>query len=341
MTTFHVSKLSLVAAAIQCYDLRFAELSTILRKNGANFLTYPSAFAYSTGVAHWEPLLRARAIENQCYVIAPAQIGFHNAKRQSYGHAMIVDPWGKVLAECDDNVNDVQCKTVTIDTAELIAIRKRMPCFDHRRHDVYALAPIQMALPAESIVENESLGVVEDEQTPHFIFEKYPVPKSTVFYETPMCLAFTNITCVVPGREYLCDSFLSFSHFLMIKHIASLADVLVASRRCVGRLKELNPDEIMNFFMVVCKCQRMLESYYNTTSSTVTVQDGEFAGQTVKVWFSIKKISIHKIESPSPSSSHTKTLIWVCLLETARPLSHHAEKSGRFQTQWWNLYRIE
>lgn len=61
------------------------------------------------------------------------------------------------------------------------------------------------------------------------------------------------------------------------------SDVLVASRRCVGRLKQLSPEEIMDFFMTVCKCQRLLEHYYNTTSSTVTVQDGEFAGQTVKV----------------------------------------------------------
>lgn len=73
----------------QCYDLRFPEVSTILRKNNATFLTYPSAFAYSTGLAHWESLLRGRAIENQCYVIAPAQIGYHNEKRRSYGHAMV------------------------------------------------------------------------------------------------------------------------------------------------------------------------------------------------------------------------------------------------------------
>lgn len=73
----------------QCYDLRFPELSTILRKRGAQLLTYPSAFACSTGKAHWEILLRARAIENQCFVIASAQIGFHNVKRESYGHAMV------------------------------------------------------------------------------------------------------------------------------------------------------------------------------------------------------------------------------------------------------------
>lgn len=75
--------------SFQCYDLRFPELSTLLRKQGSDILTYPSAFAYTTGEAHWETLLKARAIENQCYVVASAQIGYHNEKRRSYGHAMV------------------------------------------------------------------------------------------------------------------------------------------------------------------------------------------------------------------------------------------------------------
>lgn len=73
----------------QCYDLRFPEVSTILRRQGADILTYPSAFAMSTGRSHWEVLLRARAIETQCYVVAAAQIGYHNTKRESYGHAIV------------------------------------------------------------------------------------------------------------------------------------------------------------------------------------------------------------------------------------------------------------
>jgi predicted amidohydrolase len=72
-----------------CYDVRFSEVALLLRKAGATILTYPSAFAVSTGRAHWEVLLRARAIETQCFVIAAAQIGFHNKKRESYGHAMV------------------------------------------------------------------------------------------------------------------------------------------------------------------------------------------------------------------------------------------------------------
>jgi len=79
-----------------CYDLRFPELFTALREAGAQVMLVPSAFMPTTGKAHWEVLLRARAIENQCYVVAAAQFGKHNPKRASYGHAMIIDPWGEV-----------------------------------------------------------------------------------------------------------------------------------------------------------------------------------------------------------------------------------------------------
>lgn len=74
---------------MQCYDLRFPEFSLSLAQMGAEILTYPSAFTVATGLAHWESLLRARAIETQCYVIAAAQTGAHNNKRSSYGHAMV------------------------------------------------------------------------------------------------------------------------------------------------------------------------------------------------------------------------------------------------------------
>lgn len=85
-----------------CYDLRFPELYRALSAQGAEVLLVPSAFTDRTGRDHWEILLRARAIENLCYVIAPAQWGRHSAKRASYGHAMIVDPWGSVLAQVPD-----------------------------------------------------------------------------------------------------------------------------------------------------------------------------------------------------------------------------------------------
>lgn len=82
-----------------CFDLRFPTLSTRIRDLGAQILTYPSAFTVPTGKVHWETLLKARAIETQSYVMAAAQVGNHNGKRVSYGHSMIVDPWGKIICE--------------------------------------------------------------------------------------------------------------------------------------------------------------------------------------------------------------------------------------------------
>lgn len=81
-------------------QLRFPEPALVLRRLGADIIAYPSAFTVPTGQAHWEVLLRARAIETQTYVVAAAQMGRHNAGRTSYGRAMVVDPWGRVLAEC-------------------------------------------------------------------------------------------------------------------------------------------------------------------------------------------------------------------------------------------------
>lgn len=185
-----------------CYDLRFPELSTILRKNGATILTYPAAFTVSTGSAHWERLLYARAIENQCFVVAPAQVGYHNEKRQSYGHAMVVDPWGRKLAECIDKTAIPQCLIAKIDITPLENIRKRLPCFDHRRDDVYTAVPFQMVSPARSLLPlGEEFKSNEAKDTFTFIFEKFPVPESTTFLESPLSIAFTNITCVVPGRN--------------------------------------------------------------------------------------------------------------------------------------------
>ncbi|KAL0106180.1 hypothetical protein PUN28_016120 [Cardiocondyla obscurior] len=117
-----------------CYDMRFPELSLTLRNMGAQILTYPSAFTYQTGAAHWEVMLRARAIENQCYVIAAAQTGAHNTKRVSWGHAMIVDPWGTVITQCAEKTG---IAIAEIDIALLEKVRKNMPCEEHRRTDLY------------------------------------------------------------------------------------------------------------------------------------------------------------------------------------------------------------
>jgi predicted amidohydrolase len=119
-----------------CYDLRFPEFSTLLQKHGMDILTYPSAFTVKTGQAHWEVLLRARAIETQSYVVAAAQYGRHTTTRESYGNAMIVDPWGKVLVSCTPT-DPIQ--SVELDINYLQSIRTNMPVLQHRRDDVYRL----------------------------------------------------------------------------------------------------------------------------------------------------------------------------------------------------------
>ncbi|HMZ81726.1 MAG TPA: carbon-nitrogen hydrolase family protein [Acidobacteriota bacterium] len=113
-----------------CYDLRFPELYRQLTAQGAQVLFIPAAFTLQTGKDHWEILLRARAIENQVYVVAPAQFGQHTPKRASYGRAMIIDPWGMVLATAPDRECFIMAE---IDTSHLARIRKAMPCLLHRR----------------------------------------------------------------------------------------------------------------------------------------------------------------------------------------------------------------
>uniref|UniRef100_T1GAZ6 bis(5'-adenosyl)-triphosphatase n=1 Tax=Megaselia scalaris TaxID=36166 RepID=T1GAZ6_MEGSC len=205
-----------------CYDMRFAEVSTLLRKAGAEILT-------------------ARAIENQCYVFAPAQIGFHNEKRQSFGRAMIVEPWGSIVAEC--NETDLDVVTADIKSEAIEKVRTNMPCFEHRRKDIYGLA--SAAYDCNQFPCDRS-------------FAEHNISKDTIFYETQHCYAFTNLRCVVEGH------------------------VLVSTKRKVKRLQELNCDETSDMFQTVCKIQKVLENYYKTTSTTVTVQDGPEAGQTVK-----------------------------------------------------------
>ena len=113
-----------------CYDLRFPELYRGLVSRGAELICVPSAFTAYTGAAHWELLLRARAIENQVYVIAPAQYGHSPTSFATYGHTMIVDPWGKILAELPDGPGVV---TAEIDLDYLAKIRAELPALTHRK----------------------------------------------------------------------------------------------------------------------------------------------------------------------------------------------------------------
>jgi len=124
-----------------CYDMRFPEMHQKLTfQHGAEVLTFPSAFAMKTGEAHWETLLRCRAIECQTYVVAAAQVGQHNEngnKRQSWGHAMAIDPWGKVVASFGGSSRDVGVKPFEIDLDHVRKTRDNMPMVTHRRYDVY------------------------------------------------------------------------------------------------------------------------------------------------------------------------------------------------------------
>ncbi|XP_020801729.1 nitrilase and fragile histidine triad fusion protein NitFhit [Drosophila serrata] len=224
-----------------CYDLRFAEPAVLLRKLGAQLLTYPAAFTYATGKAHWEILLRARAIETQCFVVAAAQQGWHNQKRQSWGHSMIISPWGKVLADCGGD-QELGIGTAEIDVGQLETLYQNMPCFEHRRHDIYSLTAYNVRSPE----------LAEDRA-----FANNIVDKRTIFYESEHCFAFTNLRCVVEGH------------------------VLVSTKRVTPRLHGLSCAEMADMFATVCMVQRLLEKIYQTTSATVTVQDGAQAGQTV------------------------------------------------------------
>ncbi|XP_070495988.1 nitrilase and fragile histidine triad fusion protein NitFhit [Chironomus tepperi] len=225
-----------------CYDIRFPEGALWLKSRGANLITFPSAFALATGKAHWDILNRCRAIENQCYIVSAAQQGKHNDKRSSYGQAVVVSPWGDIIARCTE---ELEVQFVDIDLTKIDKVERNMPCSSHRRPDVYTL---------NFKVQND-FGA--GRQVP-FIFEKYPIDPSTIFYETEHCVAFTNIRCVVPGH------------------------VLVATKRQIPRVEDMTEAETKELFDAACKISKVLDVYHDAKSTTITVQDGEFAGQTVK-----------------------------------------------------------
>lgn len=113
-----------------CYDLRFPELYRSLMTPPCDLLSVPAAFTYTTGRAHWELLLRARAVENQCYVIAAAQGGRHENGRRTWGHSMVVDPWGEVLALCEEGEG---LALADIGHERIAEVRRQLPALTHRR----------------------------------------------------------------------------------------------------------------------------------------------------------------------------------------------------------------
>merc|ERR1719391_1395561 len=225
-----------------CYDLRFAEHSQCLVRAGAKILTYPSAFTVKTGMAHWESLLRARAIESQCYVIAAAQTGQHNPKRSSYGHSMIVDPWGVVVAQCGEGVG---VATADIDLAYLDKVRVNMPVQQHRRHDLYSeVRPLsdQTCFPEDDFV---------------FKFGPVTVPGAAIFMRSEHSVAFVNKKPVVEGH------------------------VLASSNRMVAQVSELSPEKVADLFKLVQRVDKFLQNYFEVNSITISIQNGVLAGQSI------------------------------------------------------------
>ena len=113
-----------------CYDLRFGEMYRQLREKQSEVLLVPAAFTLQTGKDHWEVLLRARAIENQCWLLAPGQWGHHGGPRHSYGHSLIIDPWGHVVARCSDGEGFA---AAWLEPEIVAAVRRNIPCFEHKR----------------------------------------------------------------------------------------------------------------------------------------------------------------------------------------------------------------
>ncbi len=124
-----------------CYDLRFAQLYRALAQAGADFLCVPAAFTKTTGQAHWHVLLRARAIETGCYVFAPCQFGVHAGDRATYGHSLIVDPWGRMLADGGEERGVV---TARVDPGEVAKARGMIPALQHDR-------PFELVEPAAPV----------------------------------------------------------------------------------------------------------------------------------------------------------------------------------------------
>lgn len=123
-----------------CYDLRFPGLFQSLRELGAELISVPAAFTRVTGEAHWEILLRARAIENQCWILAPAQVGRHGDTRRTWGHTMAIDPWGSVISM---NADAVESTKVRVDNSGMQKLREQMQVVKHNRFQPVLKNPLK------------------------------------------------------------------------------------------------------------------------------------------------------------------------------------------------------
>ncbi|KAH9278130.1 Nitrilase and fragile histidine triad fusion protein NitFhit [Echinococcus granulosus] len=238
-----------------CYDLRFPELASALRyRGGANVLAYPAAFTSATGNAgHWHTLMRARAIENQCYVIAAAQSAFHNPKLTTYGHSMVVDPSGQIIAERVESGPGLLLAQLYHHPRPLCGVgedginytdrvRTVLPVENSRRHDLFPLPDAGMPIP---------IG------TDDFHFGPFVIKAGQVFYRTPVSMAFVNISPLVPGH------------------------VLVTPIEVIDRFTYLPIGTIADMYACVKRIAKKLSEHFNARSLTISMQDGEDAGQSV------------------------------------------------------------
>ncbi|KAH8874352.1 Nitrilase and fragile histidine triad fusion protein NitFhit [Schistosoma japonicum] len=236
-----------------CYDLRFPELASYLRyARNAHVIAYPSAFSTRTGESgHWHTLLRARAIENQCYIVASAQEGKHNEKRSSYGHSLVVDPWGQIIAEqLNPGPGLLTCEigpftmtnSATSSIPYIYHVRRSIPVEYHRRFDLFPMS---------------DSGYPRSIQSADFNFGPHIIKSDCVFYQSQLSFAFVNISPLVPGH------------------------VLVCPIVCVQRFCHLNPAQIADLYMTVRQVAKRLAEYFSATSLTISIQDGKDAGQSV------------------------------------------------------------
>ncbi|CAL4184787.1 unnamed protein product [Meganyctiphanes norvegica] len=233
-----------------CYDMRFAEFSIIQRRLGAHILTFPSAFTVTTGMAHWEALLRCRAIENQCYVIAAAQTGQHNKKRSSYGHAIIIDPWGAVVGQVSEGTN---LAIAEVDISYLEKIRTEMAVMKHRCSHIYSLSHMSHSNKphlCEIVALPSTYASLK--------FGQVSVPGNCIFLKSALSQAFVNKKPVVPGHS------------------------LITPERPVKRFSQLNSAEVSDVAQMTLIVHRILSEKYNAESCNIAIQDGPDAGQTIE-----------------------------------------------------------
>ncbi|VDO39547.1 unnamed protein product [Haemonchus placei] len=246
-----------------CYDLRFSELALWNRTKGAEILSYPSSFTLNTGLAHWEPLLRTRAIETQCYVVAAAQTGKHNEKRISYGHSMVVDPWGAIIAQCSERID--MC-FAEIDLSYVAELRKMQPVFAHRRSDLYMLHANEEdsgTRPHSSwcCTSSNVISIIKTSENSSLMFAEFPIAAESIFYKSAHSFAFVNLKPVLNGH------------------------VLVCPKRVCYHLTDLTDAETADLFIVAKKVQRMIEKHVHV--HILARREGDFGGSPDNLYSSL------------------------------------------------------